>query len=101
MRAFSTSQENGAKFEMILTQQQVLTDIETKQTADGYALKQVNDQLAAEMVASMSKRSRATSGCDDHPRPLMPALDAGPWCVDRCSRDYGLPTKARSSSAAR
>jgi len=42
----NVGQENGAKLDMIINQQQMLADIETKQTADNYAIQQVNQQLA-------------------------------------------------------
>ena len=61
----NVGQENGAKFEMILTQQQILTDIETKQTGDQYALKQVNDQLASLGVTPTGKPATNNAANDE------------------------------------
>lgn len=71
----NVGQENGAKFEMILTQQQVLTDIETKQTADGYALKQVNDQLASMGVSTTPGKPSAGSTNNDELLQLRTAMN--------------------------
>lgn len=53
----NVGQENGAKLDMIINQQQMLADIETKQTADNYALQQVNQQLAG-MGVSTTRANR-------------------------------------------
>ena len=61
----NVGQENGAKFEMILNQQQILTDIETKQTSDNYALQQANAQLAALGVSTSPAKPNTNSTTND------------------------------------
>jgi succinoglycan biosynthesis transport protein ExoP len=61
----NVGQENGAKFQMILSQQQTLTDIETKQTDDNYALQQVNQQLAAMGVSINPAKPAPNSTAND------------------------------------
>ncbi|HET6252709.1 MAG TPA: AAA family ATPase [Puia sp.] len=61
----NVGQENGAKFEMILNQNQTLTDIETKQTADNYALQQVNQQLAALGVSTTPGKPNTNTVTND------------------------------------
>ena len=48
----NVGQENTAKFEMIMNLSQSLTDAQTKQTTDQFALDKVNQQLLAMGVAS-------------------------------------------------
>src|SRR6185312_11782394 len=69
----NVGQENGAKFEMILNQQQLLSEQETKQTADNFALKQVNSQLAAMGVSATPGKSNAGSVTNDE---LLKTRDA-------------------------
>jgi Mrp family chromosome partitioning ATPase/uncharacterized protein involved in exopolysaccharide biosynthesis len=61
----NVGQENGAKFEMIINQQQILADIETKQTADNYALQQVNQQLAGLGVSTTPGKPNTNAANND------------------------------------
>jgi succinoglycan biosynthesis transport protein ExoP len=61
----NVGQENGAKFQMIIDQQQILADIETKQTGDNYALQQVNQQLAGMGVSTTPGKPSANTGTND------------------------------------
>jgi polysaccharide biosynthesis transport protein len=61
----NVGQENGAKFEMIINQQQILADIETKQTADNYALQQVNQELAGMGVTATPGKPNTTGATND------------------------------------
>ncbi len=61
----NVGQENGAKLDMIINQQQMLADIETKQTADNYALQQVNQQLAGMGVSTTPGKPPANATNND------------------------------------
>lgn len=61
----NVGQENSAKFEMILNQQQTQTEIETKQTADSYALQRVEQQLAAMGVSSTPGKPAPVNSNDE------------------------------------
>ena len=61
----NVGQENSAKFEMILNQQQTQTDIETRQTADGYALQRVDQQLTAMGVNSTPGKPAPVNSNDE------------------------------------
>jgi Mrp family chromosome partitioning ATPase/uncharacterized protein involved in exopolysaccharide biosynthesis len=90
----NVGQENGAKFEMILNQQQILTDQETKQTADRYALKQVNQQLADLGVSTTPGKTNATSATNDELLRLRNAMnDANSQFVNSGGTDETLRKK--------
>jgi uncharacterized protein involved in exopolysaccharide biosynthesis len=61
----NVGQENGAKLDMIINQEQMLADIETKQTADNYALQQVNQQLAGMGVSTTPGKPAANATNND------------------------------------
>jgi len=90
----NVGQENGAKFELILNQQQTLTDIETKQTADGYALKQVNDQLATLGVSTTPGKPSANAAANDELLQLRAAMNkADSQYINSGSSDESLHRK--------
>lgn len=61
----NVGQENGAKLDMIINQQSSLTDWETKQRADQYALEQVKQQLATMGVTATPGKPNTTSSTND------------------------------------
>jgi succinoglycan biosynthesis transport protein ExoP len=61
----NVGQENSAKFDMILNQNQTLTEIQTKQTADGYALQRVEQQLTAMGVNSTPGKPAPVNSNDE------------------------------------
>lgn len=61
----NVGQENGAKLEMIINQQQQLNDIKSKQTTDTYALQQVNQQLAALGVSTSPGKASTNAATND------------------------------------
>lgn len=70
----NVGQENGAKLDMIINQQQLLSDQETKQTADKYALDQVNSQLATLGVSATTGKTPATATSNDELVQLHTAM---------------------------
>lgn len=71
----NVGQENGAKFEMILGQNQTLTEQETKQTEDQEALRQVNQQLAALGIATTPGKPSVNSNNNDELLQLRTAMN--------------------------
>lgn len=61
----NVGQENGAKWELILNKQSTLTDIQTHQTDDEYALQQVNQQLVALGVSTTPGKPNAAAATND------------------------------------
>ncbi|HUB61234.1 MAG TPA: AAA family ATPase [Puia sp.] len=73
----NVGQENGAKFQMILDQNQLLTEIQTKQTEDNYALQQVTAQLAGMGVTTTPvKTAAANAVSNDELLQLRAAKDS-------------------------
>jgi succinoglycan biosynthesis transport protein ExoP len=90
----NVGQENGAKFEMIINQQENLSEIEAKQTADGYALQQVNQQLAAMGVATAPGKAAANSTNNDELLQLRAAMhNAFDAYINSGSTDENLKKK--------
>jgi polysaccharide biosynthesis transport protein len=69
-------QENGAKYEMIINQTQILAEIETKQTDDNYSLQQVNQQLSAMGVSTTPGKPSASATTNDELLQLRNAKDS-------------------------
>ncbi len=61
----NVGQENGAKLDIIINQKSSLTDWETKQRADQYALDQVKQQLASLGVSATTGKTNTTGTTND------------------------------------
>jgi succinoglycan biosynthesis transport protein ExoP len=71
----NVGQENGAKLEMILNQNQKLTELQTQQTADQYALDQVKQQLSSMGVSTAPAKVNTNATNNDELLRLRDAKD--------------------------
>jgi succinoglycan biosynthesis transport protein ExoP len=92
-------QENTAKFEMIMNLNQSLTDAQTKQTTDQFALDKVNQQLMAMGVAS-SPGKPPTNTSNDELLNLRTAMNAADLAyINSGSTDEALRKKYENLKA--
>jgi polysaccharide biosynthesis transport protein len=87
-------QENTAKFEMIMNLNQSLTDAQTKQTTDQFALDKVKQELAAMGIASSPGGKPAAPASNDELLNLRTAMNAADQAyINSGSTDANLRKK--------